>query len=356
MFNRILVPLDGSILAEQAIPHAERFARIFNSNIILLQVLDPISYQENPTSVDPLNWQIHKTETDMYMSSVAERIRGHLLDGAHSKEMGASSQVEYALREGNVAENIINFAHTENIELVVISTHGSGGLSRWRMSSITQKVIDLVYLPVLIVRTNRQPEEEDARIHYKRILLPLDSSRRAECALSAGIALARGELPTEMALEDNPTTQVKEPVGSEATTTLILAAVIKPPELPIPEPYPADIENLSQQFLRISRQAVNAYLNELRARLPVKCEISVSESLSVSTAIQDLASQDEEIDLVVLCAHGYTGLSTWPYGTVARNYMEHGTKTALVIQDLPLYKIQQIETERSHQEFGGRPS
>lgn len=67
MFNRILVPLDGSKLAERALPHAEQFARIFGSNIVLLQVLDPISYHENPNPVDPLSWQIRKAETDIYM-------------------------------------------------------------------------------------------------------------------------------------------------------------------------------------------------------------------------------------------------------------------------------------------------
>ena len=56
MFKRILVPLDGSTLAERAIPHALQFARIFGSNIVLLRVLNPISFSENPDAVDPLKW------------------------------------------------------------------------------------------------------------------------------------------------------------------------------------------------------------------------------------------------------------------------------------------------------------
>ncbi len=55
MFNRIHVPLDGSTLAERAIPHAEQFAHIFGSSIVLLQVLDPTSFHENPSAVDPLS-------------------------------------------------------------------------------------------------------------------------------------------------------------------------------------------------------------------------------------------------------------------------------------------------------------
>jgi nucleotide-binding universal stress UspA family protein len=385
MFNRILVPLDGSTLAERAIPHAEQFARIFGSSIILLQVLDPTSYHENPNPVDPLSWQIRKAEADMYMNGIAVRLREDLREGALDAK-GAQSRgrdekkvrVEYSIREGKTAESIVNFAHAENIDLLVISTHGSGGLSRWNISSVTQKVINLIYLPVLIVRAYNQPGTEDARIRYRRILLPIDSSRRAECALSAGIALVRGEMSMglasilvrtippdrqlargEMSMglaseANNLSPHHTAPAPSSLQTKLILAAVIKPPELPIPEPYPVEIEQLSEQLMHVSRQAVSNYLNEMKERLSVECETCVVENKSVSSAIQELASQQEDIDLVVLCAHGYTGQSTWPYGSVARNYMEHGTKPVLVIQDVPRSQVQPTAAEIAAEKSGGR--
>ena len=352
MFNRILVPLDGSTLAERAIPHAEQFARIFGSTIVLLQVLDPTSYHENPNPVDPLSWQIRKAEADMYMNGVAVRLRQSLLEntpqGKENEEDKA--RVEYSIREGKTAENIVNFAHAENIDLLVISTHGSGGLSRWNISSVTQKVINLIYQPVLIVRAYNLPETlgEAARVHYRRILLPIDSSRRAECALPAGIALARGKISIN--LPGDPT----QPADASLTSKLILAAVIKPPEIPIPEPYPVEIAQLSEQLMQASRQAVNDYLNEMKVRLSVDCETCLIENNSVSSAIQDLASQEEDIDLVVLCAHGYTGRSTWPYGSVARNYMEHGTKPVLVIQDVPRSRVKPTAAEMAAEKSGGR--
>jgi len=355
MFNRILVPLDGSTLAERAIPHAEQFARIFGSSIILLQVLDPTSFEENPNPVDPLSWQIHKAEADMYMSGVAARLRQNLGGSASAaKEAQSTSgneakgQVEYYIREGKTAENIVNFAHAEAIDLLVISTHGSGGLSRWNISSVTQKVINLIYLPVLIVRAYNMTETENAKIRYRRVLLPIDSSRRAECALPVGIALARGEPPI------NPSPDPNVPVESPLQTKLFLAAVIKPPEIPIPEPYPVEIEQLSQQLMTASRQAVNDYLNEMKVRLSVECETCLVENINVSSAIQDLANQEEDIDLVVLSAHGYTGQSTWPYGSVARNYMEHGTKTVLVIQDVPRSQVKPTAAEIASEKSGGR--
>jgi nucleotide-binding universal stress UspA family protein len=361
MFERILVPLDGSTLAERAIPHAEQFARIFGSKIILLQILDPTSFHENPNPVDPLNWQIRKAEADMYMQGIAARIRENLHENAHEDKgilakgkEEKKNRVEYAIREGKTAENIVNFAHAEKIDLLVISTHGSGGLSRWNISSVTQKVINLLYLPVLIVRAYDQPESEKAIVRYRRILLPIDSSRRAECSLSAGIALAQGETLLDSATKANSRSSQSAKDGSSSLRTrLILAAVIKRPELPIPEPYPAEIEQLSKQLVQVSHQAVSNYLNEMKERLSVECETCVVENNSITSAIQELANQEGEIDLVVLCAHGYTGKSTWPYGSIARNYMEHGTKPVLVIQDIPRSQVKPTVAEIAAEKTGG---
>jgi nucleotide-binding universal stress UspA family protein len=342
MFNRILVPLDGSPLAEGAIPHAVLFARIFGSSIIFLQVLDPTSYHENPKAVDPLSWQIRKAEADMYMQGIALRVRENLGERLLNGEEGKKSRVDYSIREGKAAENIIDFAHTENIDLLVISTHGSGGLSRWNISSVTQKVINLIYLPVLIVRAYDRSNTEVSIKRYRRILVPIDSSRRAECSLSAGIELARGEMATG-----------KIPDNAGDKSALFLAAVIRPPELPIPEPFPVEISQLSTQLLQVSHQAVDAYLNEMKERLPVECDTCVVDNASVASAIQELADQ-EDIDIVILCAHGYSGHVNWPYGTVTRNYIEHGTKPLLVIQDVARSQVRPTAAEVAAEKSGRR--
>ncbi len=342
MFNRILVPLDGSPLAEQAIPHAVLFARIFGSRIILLQVLEPTSYHENPKAVDPLTWQIRKAEADLYLQGIATRIRKNLGDLPQDKNDTGKSRVEYAIREGKIAENIVNFAHTDKIDLLVICSHGSGGLSRWNISSITQKVINLIYLPVLLVRAYNHADPDENLGGYRRILLPIDSSRRAEYSLSAGIELARGVKTSE-----------KSSGESLVKSTLVLAAVIRPPELPIPEPFPIEIINLTNQLIEVSRLTVYKYLDEMKLRLPVDSETRVVESVSAASAIQNLADQ-EEIDIVVLCAHGYTGQVSWPYGTITRNYIEHGTKPVLVIQDIPLSQIRPTAAEIAAGQSGRR--
>lgn len=350
MFKRILVPLDGSTLAEQAIPHAVEFARIFNSHIILLQVLEALS-TENEHPVDPLSWQLRKTRAEVYLKGIKESILEKLGDAPGGKK-NESQQVEFAIREGKTAENIVDYAHNENIELIVITTHGSGGLSRWTTSSVIQKVINLIYLPVLVVRAYNLPGEGEARIPYRRILLPIDSSRRSECTLPAGIALARRE--TSVSADGKETEALPETPGvASSGAKIYLAAVIKPPEIPIPEPYPVEIGQLIDQLMNVSREALTNYLNEMSERLPVDSQICIADSASVSSAIHKLA-EEEDIDLVVLCAHGYTGNHAWPYGNVTRNYIDHGTKPLLVIQDVHRSQIRPSAAELAADKTGRR--
>lgn len=340
MFKRILIPLDGSILAERAIPHAEKFARIFGSTIVLLRVLEVSSEQENQSPIDALSWQIHKTEADRYLQSIASRIREHL----QTSEGNVGNRVEYGIREGRTAENIIDFARHENIDLLVISSHGSGGLSRWSISNVIQKVIDLIYLPLLIVRSYLSPEETDDQIFYRRILLPMDSSLRAECVLPAAIMLAQGGASQAGAsvnvLSETEEHSPEHPLRDDIPlkTTLFLTGIITPPEIPIPRPYPFEIRELSNQLLTVSRKAVMDYLHIMKRRLPVEVEVRVVESSNVSSAIQML-SNEEDMDLVLMSAHGYSGQFTHPYGSVTRNYIDRGAKSILVIQDIPLSMV-----------------
>ena len=137
-------------------------------------------------------------------------------------------------------------------------------------------------------------------------------------------------------------------------TKLILTTVIKPPEFPIPEPLPIEVQQLADQLMHVSRQAVRNYLDQMKEHLSVECETCVVENNDVSSAIHDLTNQEKDIDLVVLCAHGYTGQSTFPYGSVARNYMEHGTKPVLVIQDVPRSMVPPTAAEIAAKKSGGR--
>lgn len=339
MFKRILVPLDGSKLAERAIQHAEQFARIFDSDIILLQVLDPAFCHSDPGGSDPLSWQICKTEADVYLQQISSQLTKNLGEKSLVSREEDKKRVEYCIREGKVSENIVDFAQEKNIELTILSTHGAGGFSRWNLNSVIQKVVSMIYLPILIVRCYDQPEIDESSTQYNRIMFPIDGSRRAEWVLSIGEEFAKSEIFSKDQKDDKS----KPP-------HIILLTVIQPHEFPIPAPLPDEIRQLSDQSLRISHEAVNKYLSGLKERLPVDSEVRIVENSSIVSAIHEQAEKDN-IDLVVMCAHGYSGQIHYPYGSVTRNYLEHGNKNVLIVQDTPLSQVKpshaQIAAEKS---------
>lgn len=334
MFNRILIPLDGSKLAERTIPHALRMAQMFKAKVFLLHILDPSQHQDTTNAIEPLNWQIRKAEADLYLQGISEQIREQHIE------------VDHTVLEGRTAESIIDFSQQEKMDLVVLCTHGASGFSRWNMSSVVSKVVEKAYISLLLIRSYQELEGDEAgsgekvdrTAGYRRILLPIDSSLRAECALSVATSI--------MQIDESQDTDLKPP-------TLVLATVMKAPDLPIPTPYPAEINQQLQSLMRASRDAATEYLTDLQARVAGSCVPRITENTSIPAAIHALA-EEEEVDLVILCAHGQTGPVAWPYGSVARNFIEHGEKHVLIVQDTHPAQVRPTAAEIAAEKYGRR--
>lgn len=334
MFKRILLPLDGSPLAERAIPHALLFALSFDATLVLLQVLDPTQYPDNTTVIEPLNWQLRKAEAELALRQVSSRLRDKNIS------------VEHIIQEGRTAETILDTAGRENIDLIILSTHGVSGLSRWNTNSVVAKVVAKAYTSILLVRAYQEPaawtstspstnEQDYIEARYNRILLPIDSSRRAECSLPLAVSL------------------FERLTSSGNSPTLLLASVIKPIEFPFPPPYPTDITQSIDQLMQQSCEAVNRYLSDMQTRINLNCETRILEDSSIAGALHALA-EEEQVDLVMMCAHGQTGLTAWPYGSVAQNYLEYGEKHTLIVQDMHRSQVRQSAAEISAEKYGKR--
>jgi nucleotide-binding universal stress UspA family protein len=330
MFEKILLPLDGSALAERSIPHAIAFARIFNSKILLLHVLESETSAQRIRHTEPLNWQLLKTKTELYMHKIANQIRISLDLPELEDELNGEERVTVTILEGKVAESIVDFAHKEEIDLLVISSHGSSGLSRWNMNSVTTKVVNLIYKPILIIRGYHAEGIDSTHPRYERILLPIDCSRRSECSINAGITISKAY-----------------------QSIMILTSVIKPPEISAVDPYNRELQLLNEQFMDLSRKTVQRYMNELSQRLGVENKTRIIEHHSVVQAIIDLATE-EKADLLIFCAHGHTGESSWPFGTVARSFVEYSTKPVLVIQDLTHLHVLPTDASKACDEYRSR--
>lgn len=153
MYEKILVPLDGSEVAEAALPNIEdlalKMAPKTEIEVTLLQVVSTITYN---VLTDDVRAQIPYTESEMaqikhkaldYLEKVAAGMRGKGI------------KVQTMVSAGHAAEEIIKAAYETGANLIAMSTHGRSGLKRWALGSIADKVLHESDIPTLIVRAKR---------------------------------------------------------------------------------------------------------------------------------------------------------------------------------------------------------
>ncbi|HUH97296.1 MAG TPA: universal stress protein [Anaerolineales bacterium] len=306
MFDPILVPLDGSQLAECVLPHVVAMGQAFNAKIMLLHVLDKNQAGDSPQLFDLLNWQINKTEAKLYL----ERIGGRL--------QKSGLRTEAMVLEGPLAESITEFAQSREMKLVILSSHGRSGLRKWAISSITHKVILSAPTSVLIVRAPWHREQP-----YGRILVPLDGSWRAENVLPMVTPLARYH-----------------------KSQIQIVHVVKTPEMARHMPPAQEDIDLSNQIVARNREEALHYLEQVQLSSPlagvnVQAHLLISDNATL--ALHELVDR-EQIDMVALSAHGYSGNHQWPYGSTVNNFILYGKVPLLIVQDLPVRE----ETSQVH--------
>jgi nucleotide-binding universal stress UspA family protein len=142
MYKRILLPLDGSPLAEQALPHAIAQAERFGAQLVLLRVVEPMLPTETVIPREAIRRAEEKTRalTQEYLERMAARAR----------ERGIP--VQTVTIEGFPRLQIVQFAEANRIDLIVICTRGRSGHSRWLMGSVADRVVRGASVPVLLVR------------------------------------------------------------------------------------------------------------------------------------------------------------------------------------------------------------
>lgn len=142
MFKKILVPLDGSTLAEAVLPYVEDIAKEDNAIIEVLTVSNvsiPIYAVEAPIDFDRVV-EHERQMSKLYLDDVSARLTK---DGIVVKSLYA---------EGPVAQEIVNYAELTGADLIAMSTHGRSGVSRWLLGSVADKVLHSAKVPVLLIR------------------------------------------------------------------------------------------------------------------------------------------------------------------------------------------------------------
>jgi nucleotide-binding universal stress UspA family protein len=145
MYSHILVPLDGSDLAEQILSHVKQIAAINpQTTITLLRSVPPIF----PVSAEYSGVFISPDEQISALQQEARSYLDRIADGLRAE--GYTVQIEVS--DLPAAEAIVDYAEHHGVKLIAIATHGRSGLSRWVFGSVTQKVLHVTTLPVLVVR------------------------------------------------------------------------------------------------------------------------------------------------------------------------------------------------------------
>jgi len=323
MFNTLLVPLDGSAQAEQALPLASHLARHSGSTLLLLRVI-------NPTN------DVSMFVTEPYSLAPDGTMEPDLLDAvAYLTRIATTSELSdvklsLGVVSGIAASCILDVAQEQQADMIVMRSHGYTGAKRWMMGSVAQKVARHSPIPVLIVRDNGYipsgPYPDPTRpLRPVKALVALDGSTRAEATLV-------------------PTIRLLEAFTAPAQSLLHLIQVI-----PLPSPsygeydhyrtsssvYKADVDE-AESYL----SALIDHLKEtLASDLKVMMTWSVIGASDVAESLMCVAEEGEKpasdgYDLIAIATHGRSGLARWALGSVTERILG-ATKLPLFIVRSP---------------------
>jgi len=296
MYTRLLIPLDGSKVAEQVLPYARFLAKALTIPVELLGIVDPV----------PLADFAEVWERSDFDKLVAEETKGtaQYLDTTARSFPGA--EVRCSVEKGTPDEVIIAKAAADEKTLIVMATHGRSGIQRWLLGSIADKVLHGATNHLLLVRASEQGETDGEAI-LKTAVVPLDGSTLAEQALSCVEELAK-----RMQLE-----------------VVLMRAYALPPAVSADE-YGSYSEELIHQLEAEARDYLSEKLNELK--LKGITHVSLVTDLGYGAQeIIELARKTPD-NFIAMCTHGRSGFRRWLLGSVTERVVRHSGDPVLIVR------------------------
>ncbi len=323
MFRRILVPLDGSTRAEQALPVAARIARASAGTVILVRVV-----------TSPIDFAWYNTEAPQAMEAALEadeaKAKAYINHVASAEQLEGIAVITEVLT-GTPTNTIFEVAKTRQADLMVMCSHGDTGLKRWVLGSVAQKVARHSPIPVLVLResagTPGTSHPEGSR--PVRVMLATDNSPLSEEALEPAAYLSAA---------------LSAPLHGELHFVHIVP-------LPTNQVYDemADILMREQQQLIANE---NAKLTEAAHQLTTgslaQLQLNVTTSLLIARDVAETLIETAELgredaapcDVIVMASHGRSGLQRWVMGSV--------TERVLGATRLPLLIVRPHKSVQPH--------
>lgn len=284
MDKHFLVPLDGSELAEHALPWATALAQKFDAKIELLRCYEPLaSIYMLPEFASPSPTYFDQSAFFKQIDDYLEQVEQQLPEGLTVKKRC----------ESEPGTAIIDRAESDEIEAIVMASHGRGGLGRWLLGSVATKVVRGSRVPVFLINaTTEVPEHPE----LKRILVPLDGSELSETALPHALRLA-------------------DAFGAE----VVLYQGV--PHTPIGHPHLDAAVHLEVQNAR-------EYLSSVKEKYP---HSKITTQVKVAGPTLGIVEAAEKCDLIVMNSHGHTGVKRWLLGSVAESVLQASHRPLMVV-------------------------
>ncbi len=290
MVRNIVVPLDGSALAERALPPAEALARAAGARLLLVRVV-----------TDDGGSVAGGSDAREYLDGIAR--------ASHERGVEATT----AVLSGEAAAAIVDEARRQGADLIAMATHGRGGLGRWVYGSVAEAVLARATAPTLLVRAWQAGHGPAPLRPGGRLLVPLDGSDFAEEALPVATGLA-------------------DTLGGE----IVLLRAVARSDLPFgPD---AILAPLLQRELDEERAQAEDYLRRVAERFAregraVRTEVRVGRpDLEMAAGVIESVGREYSAALVVMASHRYTGMNRLLLGSVADGVVRHGTLPLLLVR------------------------
>lgn len=305
MPSQIMVPLDGSPLAEEALPHAIRMARDTGCGITLLRAVPPrLVVGGAPFGFQP------REEHVAYWDSAHLAARDYLCEVASRLRETEDVEVTKRVVDGDPATGIVVYAEARpEVTMIVMSTHGRGGISRWVLGSVAERVVRHAPVPLFLIRAHRPDEPEPALGPYRTLLVPHDGSPSADQALIEVRRLAASNLVRVVIVTAIP----------ESEDKAYFADAVQPDSLV--HERQAEINRVTAYVMRTA--------DALRAEgIRVDTRIEMGKPAEVILR----GAHEERADTIVMATHGRGGVQRLWLGSVAMKVVQTAGLPVLLVR------------------------
>ena len=296
MFKHLLVPLDGSHLSETALPAAAYLARVMNASVMLIHIIE----HNAPKEVHSERHLTDPQEAEAYLEEIARR--------AFPPEIKVEMHV-HSSEVSRIAPSIVEHAEEMHDDLVVMCTHGKGGVRDWIYGSIAQQVTGMKKTPVFLIRPN--PNEASRDYQCRKILVPLDRIPEHEQGLPLAIDLAKAcgaDLHLVMVV---PTFGTLDGERKAASRLMPAATAVA---------------------LNMVEVEAEDYLKTILARLQ-ESGITITTEVRRGDPAASVVDAAEEAgaDLIILGTHGKAGMDAFWSGSVAPKISSRSSVPLLLV-------------------------